>query len=62
MQEEGGEHPKQGKECPVGLVVRPEEMEVERIGDHVGQVHHAVDQEEQRTLPPPSSWSEKHLE
>ena len=61
MEEEGGEHPKQGKECPVGLVVGPEEMEVERVGDHVCQVHRAVDQEEQRTLPPPFSWSEKHL-
>ena len=42
MQEEGSEHPEQGKECPVGLVVGPEVMEGEGVGDHVGQVHHAV--------------------
>ena len=62
MKEEGGEHPEYGEECLVGLVVGPEVVEGEGVRDHVSQVHHAVDQEEQRTLPPPSSRSEKHHE
>ena len=62
MQEEWSEHPQQGEKCPMGLVVGPEVVEGEGVRDHVCQVHHAVDQEEQGTLPPPSSWSEKHHE
>lgn len=47
VEKEGGEHPSQGKYRPVGLVVGPEVVEGEEVGDHVSQVHHAVYHKEQ---------------
>ena len=60
MQEERGEHPQKGEECPVGLVVVEKVRTGEQISHHVCHVQSTVDQEEEWALPPPSAWSLRH--
>lgn len=60
MEEEWGEHPQQGEESPMRLVVVKEVKAGEQIGHHVRHVKNRVDQEEEWPLPPPSSCSPRH--